>query len=60
VCHTEYNEKPGLGRGPTFVALVLQTLGLFEIRWLNGGFSTNVGPLRGLPLNSRDKIETVF
>jgi hypothetical protein len=27
---------------------------------LNGGFSTNVGPLRGLPVTSKDKIETFF
>jgi hypothetical protein len=60
VFHTEHHAKPGLGRGPTFVALVLRTLDLSEGRWLNGGFSTKVGHLRGLPLNSRDKIETIF
>ena len=60
VFHTEHHAKPGLGRGPTFVALVLRTLDLSEVRWLNGGFSTNVGPLRGLPVTSKDKIETFF
>jgi hypothetical protein len=60
VFYTEHNGKPGPGVCPTFVALVLRALDLSEVRWLNGGFSTNVGPLRGLPVTSKDKIETFF
>ena len=44
-------------RGLTFVnsmAMVVHTLDLSEVRWGHGGFSINVGPLRGLPWGLRN------